>query len=36
VRDHKLLEGLIEGAKVKFAAQMINGQSTVTQIQPAK
>jgi Cu/Ag efflux protein CusF len=35
VKDAKLLDGLAEGAKVKFAAEKIDGQYTVTQIQPA-
>ncbi len=32
VRDAKMLEGLAEGAKVKFAAEKIDGQYTVTEI----
>jgi Cu/Ag efflux protein CusF len=32
VKDVKMLDGLAEGAKVRFAAEKIDGQYTVTQI----
>ncbi len=32
VKDAKMLDGLAEGAKVKFAAEKVDGQYTVTQI----
>jgi Cu/Ag efflux protein CusF len=32
VRDAKMLDGLSEGAKVRFAAEKIDGQYTITQI----
>jgi Cu/Ag efflux protein CusF len=35
VKDAKMLDGLTEGAKVKFAAEKIGGQYTITLIQPA-
>lgn len=35
VRDAKMLEGLAEGDKVKFAAEKIDGNYTVTSIQKA-
>ena len=34
--DPKLLDGLKEGAKVKFTAEKVNGAITVTAIEPAK
>jgi Cu(I)/Ag(I) efflux system periplasmic protein CusF len=35
VADAKLLDGLAEGAKVRFDAEKINGQYTVVRIAPA-
>ncbi len=32
VKDAKMLDGLAEGAKVKFAAEKVDGQYTVTEI----
>ncbi len=32
VKDAKMLDGLAEGAKVRFAAEKIDGQYTVTDI----
>ncbi len=32
VKDAKMLDGLAEGTKVKFAAEKIDGQYTVTEI----
>ena len=34
VKDAKMLDGLAEGSKVKFAAEKVNGQYTVTVLQP--
>jgi Cu(I)/Ag(I) efflux system protein CusF len=34
--DPKLLDGLKEGDKVRFAADRVNGAITVTRIEPAK
>ena len=34
VKDAKMLDGLAEGAKVKFAAEKVDGQYTVTDIRP--
>jgi Cu/Ag efflux protein CusF len=34
VKDAKMLDGLAEGSKVKFAAEKIDGQYTVTVLQP--
>ena len=35
VRDAALLQGLQEGSRIRFAAEKINGQYTVTVVQPA-
>uniref|UniRef100_UPI000D48AB7E copper-binding protein n=1 Tax=unclassified Variovorax TaxID=663243 RepID=UPI000D48AB7E len=35
VADRSLLKGLAEGASVKFTARHIDGENTVTSIQPA-
>jgi len=35
VRDATLLQGLQEGSRIRFAAEKINGQYTVTVVQPA-
>jgi Cu/Ag efflux protein CusF len=35
VADAKLLDGLAEGAKVRFDAEKLNGQYTVVRIAPA-
>ena len=35
VRDAALLQGLQEGSRIRFAAERINGQYTVTVVQPA-
>jgi Cu(I)/Ag(I) efflux system protein CusF len=35
VKDAALLQGLKEGSRIRFAAEKINGQYTVTVIQPA-
>lgn len=35
VRDAVLLQGLQEGSRIRFAAERINGQYTVTVVQPA-
>lgn len=32
VRDAKMLDGLAEGTKVRFAAQKIDGQYTITEL----
>jgi Cu/Ag efflux protein CusF len=34
VKDAKMLDGLAEGSKVRFAAEKIDGQYTVVLIQP--
>ncbi|EHR70081.1 Copper binding periplasmic protein CusF [Burkholderiales bacterium JOSHI_001] len=35
VKDAKMLDGLVEGAKVRFAAEKRDGQITVVELQPA-
>ena len=35
VREAALLQGLQEGSRIRFAAEKINGQYTVTVVQPA-
>lgn len=35
VADPKLLDGLVEGAKVRFDVEKVNGQYTVVRIAPA-
>jgi Cu(I)/Ag(I) efflux system periplasmic protein CusF len=34
VKDAKMLDGLAEGTKVRFAAQKVDGQYTITDIKP--
>lgn len=36
VQDPKMLDKLVEGAKVRFAAEKVDGQFTVLRIEPAR